>query len=153
MKMNQAAWIGVLVVGLAGVAGADAAKPAAKPAGLMTSASELTWKDVPGFPIKTAVTWGDPAAGAHGAFHKFPAGFEAPLHHHTSDHNVVVVSGTMTLTPEGGAAKTLPPGSFFSFTGMKKHGTKCEPGADCVLYMEAAGKWDVILPEAKPAAK
>jgi quercetin dioxygenase-like cupin family protein len=146
MKMNQAAWIGVLAVGLAGVALADAAKPAAA---VMMAAGDLKWVDVPGFPVKTAVAWGDPAKGAHGAYHKFPAGFDAPLHHHTTDHRVVVLSGTLTLTPEGQAAKTLGPGSYFAFTGMKKHGTKCEAGAECVLFADCDGAWDIIVAEAK----
>ena len=151
MKISRLAWMGaVAALCLASPASPEAAKTKAGSA-TMTAAGDLKWVDVPGFPVKTATTWGDAAKGAHGAFHKFPAGFDAPLHHHTADHHVVVVAGTVTLTPEGEAAKTLGPGSYFAFTGMKKHGTKCEPGADCVLYAEAAAAWDVIV--AEPAKK
>ena len=63
-----------------------------------------------------------------------------------------VVSGTMTLTPEGGAAKSLGPGSWFQFTGRKKHLTTCETGADCVLYVVSNGAWDLIPAEAPKGA-
>ncbi|HEV8269497.1 MAG TPA: DUF4437 domain-containing protein [Thermoanaerobaculia bacterium] len=127
--------------------------PAKAPAGkaVMWATDELKWIDPPNAPpgVKMAVLWGDPEKGAHGAMHKFPAGFTAPLHHHTADHNVVVVSGTVVLTPEGGEAKKLPAGSYFSFTGKKKHTTACDAGSDCVLMVDCKGKWDVVMEEKK----
>jgi hypothetical protein len=46
----------------------------------------------------------------------------------------------------GGDGKeiSLPAGSYFSFVGKKKHTTRCDAGADCVLFMDARGKWDVV---------
>jgi hypothetical protein len=52
-----------------------------------------------------------------------------------------------------GKENKLPAGSYFSFKGKKAHMTKCEAGADCVLSMDARGKWDVVPEEGKPAAK
>jgi quercetin dioxygenase-like cupin family protein len=132
----------------------EKAKPAAKHSAakaVLWSADELKWIDAPNSPpgVKMAVLWGDPAKGAHGAYMKLPAGIEAPLHHHTADHRVGVMSGKITLTPEGEAAKTLGPGSYFSFTGKKRHTTKCDAGADCILFMTTAGPWDVVLEEKK----
>jgi quercetin dioxygenase-like cupin family protein len=75
---------------------------------------------------------------------KLPAGFSAPLHSHTADHNVVVVAGTLTMTVEGGAPKKLGPGSWFEFTGKKKHVTTCDAGADCVLFIAAKAAWDLV---------
>lgn len=43
-----------------------------------------------------------------------------------------------------GAEVSLPPGSYFSFVGKKKHTTRCDAGADCVILMDARGKWDVV---------
>ena len=145
-------FVGVLMaLSLANVARAQAAQAKAPAAGkaVLWAAGDLKWVDVPNFPVKMATLWGDPAKGPHGAFHKFPAGFEAPLHHHTANHHVVVVSGTMTLTPEGEAGKKLGPGSYFSFTGMKKHTTKCEAGSECLLFIDCAGPWDVVVDEPK----
>jgi uncharacterized protein DUF4437 len=153
-KSFGVAILGALVaLSLSNTARAQAAKgkePAAGKA-VLWAAGDLKWVDVPNFPVKMAALWGDPAKGPHGAFHKFPAGFEAPWHHHTANHHVVVVSGTMTLTPEGEAAKKLGPGSYFSFTGKKKHTTKCEAGSECLLFIDSAGPWDVVVEDAKKA--
>jgi quercetin dioxygenase-like cupin family protein len=116
-------------------------------------ASSLKWSDVPGFPgVQMTVLQGNPEKGAHHSMLKLPGGFAAPLHHHTPDHYVTVVSGTLVLTVDGKEAK-LPAGSYFSFTGRKQHLTKCESGADCVLSVDSRGKWDVLPDNGKPAAK
>jgi quercetin dioxygenase-like cupin family protein len=128
---------------------ADAAK---KGNVVLTPAAELKWVDVPGFPVKMAAVQGDPAKGANHTMQRLPGGFEAPLHHHTSDHFVTVVSGTLALTVDGKETK-LPPGSYFEFKGKKPHITKCEAGADCVLSVDARGKWDVVPEGEKAAAK
>ena len=54
----------------------------------------------------------------------------------------------MALTPEGGVEKKLGPGSYFSFTGKKKHVTKCLEGAECLLALDCAGAWDVVMADA-----
>jgi quercetin dioxygenase-like cupin family protein len=66
-----------------------------------------------------------------------------PSHFHNPDHYVFVVSGTLVLGIDGKDA-SLPAGSYFSFLGKKKHTTRCEAGADCVLFVDARGTWDVI---------
>jgi uncharacterized cupin superfamily protein len=66
------------------------------------------------------------------------------MHFHNADHWVAVVSGTLVLTPEGGAEKRLPAGSGFGFTGKKKHTTSCDAGTDCILFVDARAKWDVV---------
>ena len=147
-----------IVQSLQAQATAEKAKaPAAHASGgkaVLMSADELKWMDPPNSPpgVKMAVLWGDPNKGAHGAMHKFPGGFSAPLHYHSAGHHVVVVSGTLELTPEGEAAKKLGPGSYFSLTGKKKHTTTCVAGSDCVIFVDCGGAWDVVMADAKPAA-
>ena len=120
---------------------------------VLVPANDLKWSDVPGFPgVKLAVLQGDPAKGPHHSMIKFVGGFAAPLHHHSSDHYGTVVAGTLALTVDGQETK-LPAGSYFSFKGKKKHMTKCEAGADCILSMDVRGKWDVVPEDTKPAAK
>ena len=123
------------------------AQPALSTASIV-AAGELKWVDVPDTPAKMATVKGDAAKGPHSSFIKLPGGFSAPLHSHTADHHVAVVSGTMTLTPEGGAAKKLGAGSWFEFTGKKKHTTACDAGADCVLFIVSKGAWDLVPAEA-----
>ena len=50
-----------------------------------------------------------------------------------------------------GKETKLQPGSYFAFTGMKQHLTKCEAGSDCTLFIDNRAKWDVI-PEGDKAA-
>jgi anti-sigma factor ChrR (cupin superfamily) len=114
------------------------------PTASVVAAGELKWVDVPDTPAKMATVKGDAAKGPHASFMKLPAGFSAPLHSHSADHDVVVVAGTLTLTPEGGAARKLGPGSWFEFTGKKKHVTACDAGADCVLFIAAKAAWDLV---------
>ena len=120
---------------------------------VLIPAADLKWADVAGFPgVKMAVLEGDPAKGPNHFMIKFAGGFVAPLHHHSSDHHVTVVSGTVVLTVDGKENK-LPAGSYFSFKGRKQHTTKCDAGAECVLAVDSRGKWDVIPEEAKAADK
>ena len=120
---------------------------------VLTPATELKWADVPGFPgVQMAAAQGDPAKGPHHMMLKFTGGFSAPLHHHTTDHYGTVVAGTLVLN-SGGKEVRLPPGSYFAFTGKMPHMTKCEAGADCILAIDARGKWDVVPEDSKPKKK
>ena len=126
------------------------AAPAASKDVMVVAKADLKWADGPGFKgVKMAVADGDPSAGPAHFFMKFVGGFKAPMHHHTADHFVTVVSGTLVLTIDGKDVK-LPAGSYFSFTKAKPHATACAAGADCVLVIDSRDKWDV-LPEAAPA--
>ncbi len=117
---------------------------------VLMAASDLKWMDSPDAPgVKVAALHGDPGKGAAEFFVKLPAGLSVPMHYHNADHYVAVLSGTMKLGPEGGAEKTLGPGSGFYFTGKKKHTTACVAGADCVLFIDSRGKWDVVPEEKK----
>ena len=114
-----------------------------------TPAADVKWADVPGFPgVQMAVIGGNPAKGVHHSMLKFTGGFAAPLHHHSSDHYGTVVAGTLVLVVAG-KENRLPPGSSFAFTGRMPHQTRCEAGADCVLAIDARGKWDVVPEGAK----
>ena len=116
---------------------------------LLVPAGELKWQDVPNAKgVQIAPVQGDPSKGASHFFLKFAPGFSAPVHHHSANHYVTVVSGTLVLTVDGKDHK-LPAGSYVAFTGKKPHATKCEAGADCVLAMDVRGKWDVVEPKKK----
>ena len=99
-----------------------------------------------------AVLWGDPATGAFGALNKFSGGFAVPLHFHSAGYRGVVVSGTLLQTVESESEKSLTAGSYFAYTGKKKHVTKCAEGAECVLFIDSDGAWDVVLADAGKTA-
>jgi quercetin dioxygenase-like cupin family protein len=150
MKKTLAAISVLSLVALAGVAGsADTAKVAAS---LLVPAADVKWSDVPDAKgVQIAAVDGDPAKGPAHFLLKFAGGFSAPAHHHSADHFVNVVAGTLVLDVDGKEQK-LPAGSYFKFLGMKKHATRCEAGADCVLAMDVRGAWDVV-PEASAPPK
>jgi quercetin dioxygenase-like cupin family protein len=99
---------------------------------------------VPGFDgVKLAVGDGNPAKGPAHFFMKFAPGFSGPQHVHDANHYVVVLAGTMVLGA-GGKAVRPPIGSCVSFTGKKAHSTNCDAGAECMLFVDARSKWDVV---------
>jgi quercetin dioxygenase-like cupin family protein len=110
--------------------------------------ADLKWTDLdpagaPG--VKTVDLWGDHTKGAFGAFTKFPAGFSAPLHTHTRDYKIVVVSGTFIHGREGKPEVRLGPGSYMLQPGGSyRHTTKCDKAAECVFFLESDGAFDLI---------
>jgi anti-sigma factor ChrR (cupin superfamily) len=137
------------------------AKSAAKPAAsrlVVMPAGDVKWTDLdPGAPgVKVADLWGDHAKGAYGALFKLPAGFAAPLHTHTHDMKVVIVSGTYIQAPEGKPEFRLEPGSYFMQPGGDyRHTTTCGQGSDCVFFVESKGPFDLkpAAASSKPPAK
>ena len=123
---------------------AEASDKAAKGRSKVVLAGEAKWADVPGMDgVKMAALDGAPDKGASRFLIRLAGGHAVPVHFHNPDHYVFVVSGTMVLGIDGKDV-TLPAGSYFSFTGRKKHTTLCQAGADCVLFLDARGKWDVV---------
>lgn len=130
------------------------AKAASGGKAVLIPAGEMKWGVPPNSPpgVQMAVLWGDPAKGAFGALHKFNPGFAVPLHYHTAGYRAVVISGTLLQTVEGEAEKSLPAGSYAAYTGKKKHVTKCAAGAECVLFIDSGGAWDVVLADGEKSA-
>src|SRR5438046_3617144 len=89
-------------------------------------ASDVKWTDLgPGAPgVKVADLWGNHANGAFGALFKLPAGFAAPLHTHTYDMKVVILSVTYIQAPEGRPEFLLGAGSYFIAPGGQYRHTK-----------------------------
>ena len=110
MQKSIAAMFGMAMVAM--VFAPPAISKDTKPGGSasMMPAGDIKWNDVPDFAgVKMAVLEGNHEKGPHHSMLKLPGGFTAPLHHHTSDHFVTVVSGTLVLTVDGKDAK-LPRG-------------------------------------------
>jgi quercetin dioxygenase-like cupin family protein len=99
--------------------------------------------------------WGDRTKGAFGGLIKFPAGFSAALHTHTSEFRVVVVSGTFIHGPKGKPEVRLGPGSYLKQPGGNyRHTTVCDKASECVVFIESNGKFDIkMVDEGKAPAK
>lgn len=134
---------------------ADAAPPQkGKKDFVVRTASDMKFQALAGAPPGPvlSVLWGDPMKGAYGAIEKFPAGFSVPLHTHSSDHKVVVISGTWVHAEEGKADVRVPAGSYLFQPANRKHTTACDSASECVFFIESSGKFDVRMAEAKKAA-
>jgi quercetin dioxygenase-like cupin family protein len=108
-----------------------------------TPKASLKWAEagIPG--VKTAAVQGDLAKGPSHFYLSYPAGFVSPRHHHTPDHYVTTVSGTLVLVA-GGQEHRLAPGSYFAFTDKMPHVARCEGSEPCVMFVDARGPWDVV---------
>lgn len=113
-------------------------------------AGDLKWADLdPGIPgSKVVELWGNRASGAFGALFRLPAGFAAPLHTHTHDMKVVILSGTYIQAPDGKPEFRLGPGSYFMQPGGDyRHTTRCDQASDCVFFVQSQGAFDLQLAE------
>ena len=145
-----AVMLGVAAAVLAQGSGETRTKSAAKSAAsrlVVMPVGDLKWADLdptgaPG--VKITDLWGDHTKGAFGAFFRLPAGFAAPLHTHTHDIKVVIVSGTYIQVPEGKPEFRIGPGSYFMQPGGNyRHTTSCDSASDCVFFAESSGKFDL----------
>jgi mannose-6-phosphate isomerase-like protein (cupin superfamily) len=111
---------------------------------VVVTKAELKWKDmgIPG--VAAAPVAGDMEKGASRFFLKYPVGFVSPKHHHTADHYVTVLSGTITLTVDGKEHK-LGPGSYFALTEKMPHTAKVEGNEEAVFFIQADGAWDAVM--------
>lgn len=136
------------LIGIAGTASALHAGDAKTP--LAVTPSQLKWVAEPTAPgVMTAVVWGDPAKGPHGVFHKFTPGFTAPLHTHSANTKIVVLAGTMVMAGADGKEMKFPAGSYYEQPNTYQHVTRCEMGAECLLFLTADAKWDLKPVEPK----
>ncbi|MGH8224020.1 MAG: DUF4437 domain-containing protein [Woeseiaceae bacterium] len=131
----------VLAEGVEYTGQASAMSPIALPA------AELKWIDLdptgaPG--VKVAHLWGDHRTGPFGAIFRLPAGFSAPLHTHTHDMKLVIVSGTYIQGPEGKPEFRLAPGSYLMQPGgAYRHTTSCDQASECDFFVESGGAFDL----------
>lgn len=116
-------------------------------------AADLKWEALAGAPPgpMLATLWGDPTKGAYGAIEKFPASFSAPLHTHSADHKIVIISGTWIHGEEGKPDVRLGAGSYLFQPANQKHTTACDAASECVFFIESKGKFDLKMVEEKKA--
>jgi anti-sigma factor ChrR (cupin superfamily) len=132
-----------LIASLAIALGTTAAL-AVHAASTVETPASLEWKElgIPG--VAAAPVSGNMDKGPSRFFLKYPKGFVTPRHHHSADHSVVVISGTITLTV-GGKDHDLGPGSYFELTEKAAHVARVKGEQEAVFFVEAEGPWDVVV--------
>src|SRR5260221_632476 len=77
-----------------GTTGASAQKKSKKEPVLLAP-EDLKWVQLEGAPpgVMSVLLKGNASKGEYDGFTKFPAGFKAPLHHHTYRTEIVVIKG------------------------------------------------------------
>lgn len=139
----------LLLVGAAFLAGrAEAATPQkGGKAFVVKPAAEMKWDALPGAPPgpMLSVLWGDTTKGSYAAIEKFPAGFSAPLHTHSSDHKIVIISGTWIHGEPGKPEVKVGAGSYLFQPKNQRHSTACDAASECVFFIESSGKFDLKL--------
>jgi len=110
----------------------------------VVAAADRQWKDmgIPG--VVAAPVSGDMDKGSSRFFLTYPVGLVTPAHHHSTNHYVTVVSGTITLNVNGHDHK-LGPGSYFALTDKASHTAKVEGSEPAVMFIEADAPWDVVM--------
>lgn len=111
---------------------------------IVMTPSDLKWKTMGPSGVASAEVSGEMGKGPCRFFLKYPAGLVTPLHHHTANHHVTVISGTITLSV-GGKDHRLGPGAYFMLADRAAHVAKVESKEDAVFFIQADGPWDVVM--------
>jgi quercetin dioxygenase-like cupin family protein len=89
------------------------------------------------------VTWKRDPAGSSSSI-RLAWSLRCTTHHHTANHHVTVISGSITLTV-GGKEHRLGPGAYFMLADRAAHIAKVEGKEDAVFFIQAEAPWDVVM--------
>jgi quercetin dioxygenase-like cupin family protein len=137
-------------VGLAAVLAAALVQPLVRgqeSTRVLAAADVKEWAACPEFMPKgcqIGVLHGDPSRPNADVFFRVPAGAVIPPHRHTSAERVVLVTGTLEVTYEGEAAKTLRPGTYAYGPANHVHKARCTSGDACTLFIAFEQPVDAI---------
>lgn len=115
--------------------------------------ADLDWRPVdPGNPAGPAMAalWGDPGRGGYGALMRVPAGFESPMHRHSADERVVVISGSSVHWTEGQSRATAPTiraGDALLMPGDVDH-VSATSDEECLEFITQDSRFDFTLASA-----
>ncbi len=149
--MKVATFKQMCVISSALLALASPLAPAAEaPLAFAYTDAQLQWGPCPDFIPKgceIAVLHGDPALANADVFIKVPVSFTIPTHWHTSAERMLLVSGELHVTYEGGPPMVLKPGMYAYGPPRVAHGAVCASGAPCVLFIAFDAPIDAVAGE------
>lgn len=111
--------------------------------------TEMTFANVPGLPTcaVASVQNGDPAKGPSIIFAKMDAGCVIPWHWHTTNENLMIVSGVAQVEMKDGKTLTLEPGGYAFMPSRHVHQFRCEKA--CSLYVQSDAAFDIHYVDAQ----
>jgi quercetin dioxygenase-like cupin family protein len=104
---------------------------------------QMKFQTPPNAPVcaQSAVQSGDPSKGASLMFIKFSAACTVPLHWHTPNEQIMMISGTGKLTSHPGEPQTLQRGAYAFMPAKHHHSFSCS--MPCTFYLTSDGVFDV----------
>jgi uncharacterized protein YndB with AHSA1/START domain/quercetin dioxygenase-like cupin family protein len=106
---------------------------------VLLAPEEMSWARVePG--VSMAMLWGDLDTGPYGSLMRFDSGAAIPLHTHTADMKVVIVSGVLAYSVTGHPDRRLGPGSYGQVPAGVAHTYRCDATTGCVFLMQQPDK-------------
>ena len=97
----------------------------------------LCGKDAPWNACERAAMHGNPATGTSENMVRFAKGFAFPKHWHVNAEQVVMISGYMLITFEGGSEQRVRAGGFMYLPPKLPHWGSCPEG--CTFYLGIVG--------------
>jgi len=101
---------------------------------------EMKFVTIPPLPTCAhgSVLSGDPSKGSFILYAKVSAGCSIPWHWHTSNENLMMVSGTAKVDVKDGNPITLKPGGFARMPSRHVHQFRCSVACGFYIYGDAA---------------
>jgi hypothetical protein len=132
-------YIVLLLAGLIFIGAPASAQDKMKKETIAMAPEDMKWVEIEGsHGAMTATFWGDPNKGGYGGMVKFPAGYKAPLHSHTSDIKMEIIKGGYIYN-----GKTYGPGSYLFIPGGDKHTSAGVDDSETIFFIEQPGKFDL----------
>jgi quercetin dioxygenase-like cupin family protein len=122
-------------------------------------ASAIKWEKPDGAPegIMISHLTGESSASPFVDMMKFAGGTRVPLHYHTANHIVTVVSGTLIIGKEGqpdeAAGMEVGPGGYFRLTGKAPHWTMAKEDTVIVIAGDKKNDTHFLDKEDQPRKK
>lgn len=105
--------------------------------------AEMKFESVPNTPAcaQSALQSGDPSKGASVMYIKLAPGCGVPLHWHTPNEQILMVSGTGKVAPHPGKPQTLQRGAYAFMPSKHHHAFSC--AAACTFYLTSDAAFDI----------
>lgn len=123
------------------LAGSAGAQPAGAPVILDPSTARFRVLPVVPACFETALLRGDAATGPSAILVRAERACTIPLHWHTPNESLVMISGTATVAMKGGPPATLSPGAYAYLPSRHPHVFSCT--GPCLLFIDQDAPFDI----------